>query len=178
MLATGLPEDAVELGRIRDAWGVRGALRIAPHSASPEALFSCRLWHALLPDGRVQPLQVQRVREAGGGELAASVQGIVDRDAALALKGARIFVARTDFPALPEGEYYWVDLIGLRVVNREGVALGEVQRVMDNGAQSVLVVSYVEHGKPRERLIPFVGAYIDDVRLEEGVIAVDWQPDY
>ena len=101
-----------------------------------------------------------------------------DRDAALALKGARLFVPRADFPALPEGEYYWVDLIGLRVVNREGAELGEVQGVMDNGAQAVLIVRTIEQGKERERLIPFVGVYIDDVRLDEGVIAVDWQADY
>ena len=178
MLPAGLPEDAVELGRVRDAWGVRGALRIAPYSASPEALFSCRCWSALLPDGNVQPLHITRVREAGSGDLVASVQGIDDRDAALALKGARLFVPRADFPALPEGEYYWVDLIGLRVINREGAELGEVQGVMDNGAQAVLIVRTIELGKERERLIPFVGVYIDEVRLDEGVIAVDWQEDY
>ena len=178
MQAAGLPQDAVEVGRIRDAWGVRGALRIAPYSASPEALFSCRHWHAVLPDGSVQPLEIKQVREAGGGDLTASVQGVEDRDAALALKGARIFVPRADFPALPEGEYYWVDLIGLRVVNREGVALGEVRDLMPTGAQHVLVISYEEHGKLCERLIPFVAAYVDDVRLDAGTITVDWQSDY
>lgn len=178
MLPAGLPEDAVELGRVRDAWGVRGALKILPYSASPEALFSCRCWHALLPDGNVQPLHITQVRAAGSGDLVASVQGVQDRDAALALKGARLFVPRADFPALPEGEYYWVDLIGLRVINREGVELGEVRDVMDNGAQAVLIVRAIEHGKERERLIPFVGVYIDEVRLDAGTIAVDWQPDY
>ncbi len=176
--AAGLPPDAVEVGRIRDAWGVRGALRIAPYSASPEALFSCRRWHALLAGGSTQPLHVTQVREAGGDDLVASVQGVGDRDAALALKGARLFIARADFPALPEGEYYWVDLIGLRVVNREGVDLGEVRDLLQTGAQHVLVVSFTENGKLRERLIPFVGAYIDDVQQEAGTIIADWQPDY
>ena len=59
----------------------------------------------------------------------ASIQGLEDRDAAEALRGGRVFVSRASFPTATEGEYYWVDLIGLSVVNREGVVLGEVVAV-------------------------------------------------
>jgi 16S rRNA processing protein RimM len=105
-------------------------------------------------------------------------QGIDDRDAAQALRGARIFVPRSSFPVTTQDEYYWVDLIGLQVVNREGVALGQVQEMMSTGPQTVLVLAYEQDGKAQERMIPFVSAFVDKVDLPEKCITVDWQPDY
>ena len=110
--------------------------------------------------------------------MVASAQDIPDRTAAEGLKGARIFIARSSFPTPEEGEYYWVDLIGLAVVNREGVALGTVTDLMATGPQQVLVIGHEEGGKPQERMIPFVDAYVDDVDLAARRITVDWQPDY
>ena len=80
-------------------------------------------------------------------------------------------------------EFYWVDLIGLNVVNREGVALGCVRDLMTTGPQSVLCVEY---SVPQtdgsmsvaERMIPFVSVFIDNVDMAEKCITVDWQPDY
>jgi len=105
-------------------------------------------------------------------------QGIDDRDAAEALRGARIFVPRSSFPSTTDDEYYWVDLIGLAVVNREGVALGVVQELMSTGPQTVLVLAYEQDGKQQERMIPFVSAFVDKVELPAKRITVDWQPDY
>ena len=94
----------------------------------------------------------------------------------------RINLPRSAFPATPEGEYYWVDLIGLDVLNREGVPLGVVRDLMPTGPGSVLVMEYTEtvdgKEKPTERMIPFVAAYVDDVDLKARRITVDWQPDY
>jgi 16S rRNA processing protein RimM len=77
-----------------------------------------------------------------------------------------------------EDEYYWVDLIGLNVVNREGIALGVVRELLATGLQTVLVLSFQHEGKSMERMIPFVAVYIDRVDLATRRIAVDWQPDY
>jgi 16S rRNA processing protein RimM len=87
-------------------------------------------------------------------------------------------VPRSSFPTTSEDEYYWVDLIGLSVVNRDGVALGQVQELMSTGPQTVLVLTYEQGGKTHERLIPFVSAFVDKVDLAEKRITVDWQPDY
>jgi 16S rRNA processing protein RimM len=108
----------------------------------------------------------------------AHAQDITDRDAAEALKGARIFVPRSSFPTAGTDEYYWVDLIGLAVVNREGIALGEVSDLMPTGPQTVLVVAFEHEGARQERMIPFVSAFVDDVDLPNRRITVDWQPDY
>jgi len=88
-------------------------------------------------------------------------------------------VPRSVFPKADEDEYYWVDLIGLAVENREGVALGTVRELLTTGPQTVLVLDgEVVEGKPVERMIPFVAAFIDQVDLAGRRIVVDWQPDY
>ncbi|HMN21891.1 MAG TPA: ribosome maturation factor RimM [Ottowia sp.] len=179
-----LPADAVEVGRVRGAWGIRGWFSVQPYSASPEALFSARRWYLEPSERGARPgfpeavaLDIAQARAHGDG-LVAKAQQVDDRDAAEALKGARIFVARADFPPLPEDEYYWVDLIGLAVVNREGLQLGEVVDLLATGPQQTLVLQQLVAGKTVERLIPFVSAYVDAVDLQERRIRVDWQPDY
>ena len=100
------------------------------------------------------------------------------RGAAEALRGCRIFVPRSSFPSTQPDEYYWVDLMGCEVVNREGVALGQVQDLLSTGLQSVLVLHQKQDGRTLERMIPFVSAYIDEVDLNGRLIRVDWQTDY
>ena len=113
--------------------------------------------------------------------MVASSLDVADRNQAEALKGARIFVPRSSFPTAGTDEYYWVDLLGLDVVNREGVALGQVKDLMSTGPQTVLVLALAsdEAGKPAvERMIPFVAAFVDNVDLPGRLITVDWQLDY
>jgi len=178
-----LPADAIEVGRIADAWGIKGWFKVLPHSASPEALFSSKRWF-LQPSERgaktFSGTVLLRVRETKehSGTLVAGAHDVDDRTAAEALRGARIFVARSSFPTAGTDEYYWVDLIGLEVVNREGVALGVVRELLSTGPQTVLVMAYEAEGKPQERMIPFVGAYVDNVDLPGRRITVDWQADY
>ena len=180
---TALPDDAVEVGRVLDAWGVKGWFKLMPHSASPEALFSARTWF-LLPSERGVPkfagpiaLSIAQVKPHADVVVATAPE-VPDRNTAELLKGARIFISRTAFPAPADGEFYWVDLIGLEVVNREGVSLGQVTDLMAAGPQSTLVVEQATHDKPVERLIPFVDAFVDQVDLPAKRITVDWQPDY
>jgi 16S rRNA processing protein RimM len=178
-----LPTDAIEVGRIADAWGIKGWFKVLPHSASPEALFSSKRWF-LQPSERgaktFSGTVLLRVREAKehSDTVVANAQEVDDRDAAEALKGARIFVARSSFPSTADDEFYWVDLIGLAVANREGVDLGTVKELLSTGPQTVLVLEYQADGKTAERMIPFVAAYIDSVDIAGRRIVADWQPDY
>ena len=178
-----LPADAIEVGRIADAWGIKGWFKVLPYSASPEALFSSKRWF-LQPAERGAKtfsgtvlLKVKEAKEHSDSVVATSAE-VPDRNAAELLKGARIFVSRASFPTPETDEYYWVDLIGLDVVNREGVALGAVRELLHTGPQTVLVLAYEEEGKAKERMIPFVSAYIDTVDLAARRITADWQPDY
>lgn len=178
-----LPADAIEVGRIADAWGIKGWFKVLPHSADPEALFSSKSWF-LLPSEKgaktfagVGRLSVKEAK-IHSDTIVACAHQVDDRNAAEALRGARVFVSRASFPAAKQDEYYWVDLIGLTVVNREGLDLGVVRELLSTGAQTVLVMSYEEGGKALERMIPFVSVYIDDVNLSTRRILVDWQADF
>ena len=181
--AAELPADAIEVGRIQDAWGIKGWFRVLPHSADPQALFSSKRWF-ILPTERGEKtfsgVLKLAIREAKthSDSVVATAQDIDDRNAAEALKGARVFIARSSFPTADKDEYYWVDLIGLEVVNREGVNLGQVKDLLSTGQQTVLVLEFELEGKTQERMIPFVANFVDGVDLPARKISVDWQPDY
>jgi len=195
-----MPADAIEVGRIADAWGIKGWFKVLPHSASPEALFSSKRWYLLPSDrvaggaksptakaaapsgGLVKPvlLKITEAKDHADTVVACSLD-VADRNQAEALKGARIFVPRSSFPTAGTDEYYWVDLLGLDVFNREGVALGQVKDLMSTGPQTVLVLTQAsnEPGKAAtERMIPFVSAFVENVDLPGRKITVDWQLDY
>ena len=201
-----LPSDAVEMGRIADAWGIKGWIKVHAYSASADALLAGTEWFLQPPvapfdrgftafKGTIR-VEVKEIKPHAD-TLVALCDASPHRNAAESLKGARIFMSRSQFPQTSDpDEYYWIDLLGLRVVNREGVALGVVRDLMSTGPNSVLVIEYtvaapvadvsgageptapVAASKQAERLIPFVAAYVDKVDKAAGVITVDWQEDY
>ena len=187
LVASVLPADAVELGRVQDAWGIKGWVRIQPHSADTEALFASTDWFLQPPEARFArgfsaftgcvAVRVAELKAHADG-LVARFDGVADRNTAEALKGCRISLPRSAFPEPTEGEYYWVDLIGLEVVNREGIVLGTVRELLASGPQTTLVIAAEQDGKAIERMVPFVSAFVDGVDLAGRRITVDWQPDY
>jgi 16S rRNA processing protein RimM len=185
------PADAIEVGTISGAWGIKGAVRVAPSASDPAALLHARTWwlqsapHSL-PAGtasRGAKVNVKSVRRHGDA-VVAMLDGIDDRTAAQALSQHVVRVPRTAFPEAGRDEsgreaYYWVDLIGCRVINRQGEALGSVIGLVDTGVHEVLrVEGDPSAANPVERLIPFVQAYVDEVSLSERRIVVDWGLDF
>ncbi|QAU33784.1 ribosome maturation factor RimM [Janthinobacterium sp. 17J80-10] len=173
-----IPEDLVLVGHITGAYGIQGWVRIKPYSADADALLHARTWWLDKPEMR--DVEVQQAKDHSGDTVARLV-GVADRNAAEALKGAAVSVSRRHFPALDEGEFYWIDLIGLAVENLQGEALGQVADMMDNGAHPILrVAPPVEPGqKPGpEMLIPYVGQFVQAVDLAGKKITVDWGRDY
>lgn len=149
--------------------GVRGWVRVFSYTRPRAGILSYARWW-LKRGEKWQMLQVVAGRTHGKGLLAA-LEGIADRDGARALIGADIAVEREDLPALPSGQYYWCDLVGLEVVTTAGVILGRVASLAETGAHDVLVVR-----GDQEYLIPLVfGTYIKDVDLAKGAIRVDWE---
>ena len=188
------PDDAIEVGRIVDAWGLKGWIKVQPFASDPQALFSSRRWFILPSEkaGVTRPatvagalpslLKITQVKDHGD-VVVALAQEVPDRTAAEAMRGARVFIGRASFPTVGPDEFYWIDLIGLDVVNREGVALGRVVGLIDTGPHSVLrvapeVVPAGVSAQEAERLIPFVAAYVDEVSIERRHITVDWGLDY
>ncbi len=188
------PEDAVEVARVLGAWGVAGGLKLKAYAADPQALFSTTRWFlqpalpaavgaAAAPPRRAPAgqlpmprlLRVVKAREQGDS-IVATVQDIGDRDAAEALKGARVFVSRGSFPTPDADEFYWVDLIGMNVINRAGQPLGQVVGLLETGPHCVLRIQPTQASGP-ECLIPFVSVYVDQVDKPAGLITVDWDLD-
>lgn len=173
------PDDLVLVGHVLDAQGIKGLIKARPYSKDPTALFSTKeIWlvkSPALPESAVGYL-IRSVKDHSGN-LVLALAGVEDRDAALGLKGFEIYVSRQEFPQSEGGEYYWVDLIGKKVINLQGQSLGVVIDLMDNGAQSVLCVR--DEGDKNERLIPFVEHVVHEVvsadQGSKGSIVVDWQ---
>ena len=116
-------------------------------------------------------LQEFKVRPAA---ITAKLEGIDDRTGAEMLRGCDVAVTREALGEAGEGEYFWVDLEGLEVVNRQGESLGRVDGLTRGGGADVLVVK----GEDRERLIPFVADYVIQVDREAKRITVDWEAGY
>jgi 16S rRNA processing protein RimM len=175
------PQDAVEVGRILGAWGVKGGIKVKPFSADPQALFSSKRWFiepSEAKPGHAVPALLRVVQARGQNDaVVATVQEIVDRDAAQALAGARVFVPRASFPTPDADEFYWVDLIGLSVLDQEGADLGHVIGLIETGPHCVLRVQSAD-ADAAEVLIPFVDAYVGRVDLGGRTIHVDWHADY
>lgn len=183
------PDDAIEVGTIIGAWGVKGWFKVKAYADDPQALFSSKRWLLKPPEGLMPraaataaplpSLLKIMVAKDHGDVVVAQAHDVPDRSAAEALRGARVFVPRTSFPTAGPDEYYWVDLVGLAVVNRQGEALGEVVGLLDTGPHSVLrVAPSGVTDEADQRLIPFVAAFIDAVSLQDRRITVDWGLDY
>ena len=176
MREAAAPADLIALGTVRGAYGVRGWARIAPHSADGGVLEAVREWW-ILRDGGMQRVTVEGYRRHGEAILA-KWPGCETKEAADALKGTTVAVARGAFPALPEGEHYLGDVLGSRVVNRSGEVLGEVSGLRASEAAGVRR-QWLEVADGRQtHLIPLVEQYVDEVDAAGKLVRVDWQRDW
>lgn len=169
------PEDFVEMGRVIDAYGVRGLLKVEAFGGPDSTLSKTRsVWLKRLD--RSGDFGVRQWK-AHSGNLILSLEGFADRDFAASWKGAVVGVSRAQFPASSDEEIYWVDLIGCRVNGAGSVDLGVVKAVNDHGGGPFLRV-FAEPGvagePARERLIPFIKSYVTDVDLPNKLILADW----
>jgi len=168
---------AVILGKIAGPYGVKGWLKVHSFTRPPAQILRYQNWLLAADrgagDAAWRPARVESTREAGP-KLLAKLTGVDDRTAGAALAGRWIAVAESQLEKLPAGEYYWSDLIGLTVVNRDGVELGAVENLIETGANDVLVV----RDGGLERLLPWAPRVIDEVEMDAGRLRVDWGADW
>ncbi len=172
MSAVSSEQGRIVLGQIVGLYGVRGWVKVFSHSDPKENIFSYAPWqvsHA----GKVIEMKVLSWRKQGKG-LVAQLEGYDDREQARVLIGSEISISKSQLPKAQKGEYYWADLVGLKVENQDGQDFGKVDHLFDTGANDVVVVK-----GERERLIPFIqGQYILDIDLDAGIMKVDWDPEF
>ena len=124
-----------------------------------------------------RPVAPESLKVHGDG-LVVKLTEVVDRNGSEALRGFWIGAPRESLPETDSDEYYWADLIGLTVLNAQGETLGQVDRLIETGANAVLIVIDATGDKPRERLIPFVSDIVRHVDKTSGQIQVDWAADW
>jgi len=173
--------DYAVMGRVIAPYGIKGWVKIHAFTQDRATLLDYATWWlrprmgSAQAAGGWQEFEIEACREHGAA-LIAQLAGIGNRETAAALKGADVGVPRAALPAASANEIYYSDLVGLEVVNRQGVRMGLVARVQDFGAHPVLCIT--DEVSAAERMIPFVAAYVDGVDVAAGRIDVDWQLDY
>lgn len=162
----------IAVGEVLGPFGVRGWVKVRSYTDPPENILRYSPWLLTEQMGVVERKVIDGRRH--GNVVVARVEGINDRDQASLLQRVDVSVPRYRFPPLKRGEYYWADLVGLKVRTVTGVILGTVASMMETGANDVMLVT-----GDRERLIPFVmGDFVKEVELDGGGITVDWDPEF
>lgn len=178
-MQNAIAEDYIVLGKVTAPYGIKGWLKIFSYTEPMDQILDYENW--LLRNGAEQkPVTVVGGRSHGKG-MVAQLAEVADRNASELLGGYEILVHRSQLPDLADGEYYWHELEGLRVSNRDGVDLGKVSHLISAGsANDVLVVQGDQDSLDREeRLIPYLpdqGQTVVD--LQAGTITVDWDPEF
>lgn len=166
--------EIVPMGHVSGVHGISGWLKIFSLTDPREAIFELQPW--LLGE----QLEAVRLKQGKrhGKHLIAMLENINDREQAEGLVSRKIAVYRDQLPKLGEEQFYWTDLVGLKVQLENGRKLGTIQSMLATGANDVMVVRDQLQSE-RERLIPFVmGQYIKSVDLDTGMVVVDWDPDF
>jgi len=165
--------DFIVVGKISGLYGVRGWVRVFSYTQPRENILTYKTWYLQEANGWI-PFELESGRAHSKGVVAKLV-GYDDRDRAIELQQKTIAIKREQLSELEEGDYYWDQLVGLRVTNLEDVELGIVDTLVETGANDVLIVKQDD----QERLIPFVkDDVIKEIDLEAGMMVVDWDADF
>jgi len=172
-------ENQIILGKVGAVYGIKGWLKIHSFTDEIDAILDYFPWSLKLGN-KTQTVEITDWRKHNKG-LIVKVGNIDDRDEAQALVGSEILTSETSLPNLPQGEFYWRDLIGMSVVTTQGYDLGVVSDMMETGANDVLVVkANLNDGfSKKERLIPYLlDQVVESVSIENKQICVDWDPGF
>jgi len=170
-------EKPVVLGTLGTVYGIKGWLKVNSFTDVAEAIFDYNPW-LINQNGVWREIQVSSWKRHNKG-LICKLDGIDVREDALALTNVEIGVAADLLPALPEGEFYWRDLIGCTVVTTKGQLLGRLDHLLETGSNDVMVVKPCPGSlDDRERLLPYTEQCVQKVDLAAGEMRVDWDADF
>ena len=163
--------EPIVIGRIVGVFGVRGWLKVHSYTDPKAKIFSYSPW-LIHQQGQWQPVTLVAKHS---GNMTVKMTGVDDREQARQWVGRDISISRQQLPPLGENEYYWCDLQGLTVINQHGTILGVVERLMETGANDVLIIRQPDQ---QELLIPYqLGGIVETVDLRQQQLRVDWPLD-
>lgn len=175
------------VGRLSGAFGIKGWIKVSSYTEPLQNIFSYQPWYLRPAHQSKHPLDRSQWQscdvvngQMNNKGLIVQLAGITDRDQAALMNGFEIAVPITELPSLDGDDYYWHQLQGLLVRNKQGQCFGKVKYLLETGANDVLVVQGDRASIDQdERLIPYLpGRVVDHVDLQNGIITVDWQADY
>ena len=175
------PEDLIEVGQLRAAYGIQGWLWVYSHTDPMQNLFNYLPWWVHTAAGW-QTIDVKRWRTQGKG-LVVLLKDIADRNDAEKLTGMKIWMSKAQLPKAGLDEFYWADLVGLTVLGTDDagqqVNLGKISELFETGANDVMVVrATADSIDGEERMIPWHSDIIIAIDLEQKHIQVNWGADY
>ena len=179
MTQAALPsrDDLIQVGHVHTAYGIKGWVWVMSRTEPIANIFAYGPWY-LDRAGTLSKVELADKRAQGKG-LVAQFAGCEDRNAADLMIGATIWVPKSALQTLAADEYFWSDLIGMRVVTEQGVLLGRVEDMMETGANDVIVVQACEGSiDEQERLLPWVDQVVLKVDRDAKYITVDWDPEF
>lgn len=164
--------DWIVIGRFGRPHGLKGFVTVHSFTEPRDNILRYTDWHAYI-NKQWQALKLLRV-EMNEKSILAQLEGYNEREQAATLSNIEIAVSREQLPPLKEGEYYWHDLVGMQVVNQQGILLGTIKEIMPTGSNDVLVVE-----GDKRHLIPYLpGQFVFDINPSQRVITVDWDVDF
>ena len=177
MSATPSAEDLIVLGKITSVHGVRGEVKIYSFTDPIDNLLDYNPW-TLKREGEVKQVELVSGR-LQGKILVAKLKGLDDREVARTYAGFDICVPRALLPDLEDGEFYWHQLEGLKVIDLQGQLLGRLDHLLETGSNDVMVVKPCPGSlDDRERLLPYTEQCVQQIDLAAGEMRVDWDADF
>jgi 16S rRNA processing protein RimM len=174
------------MGKVTSVYGVKGWVKVFSYTQPKENICEYKQWQLQDASNKLISVDVLDCKAHGNG-LVAQLKGVQDREQAKAYCGMLVSVPSEKLPDLPEGEFYWSQLQGLKVYalnhqteGQKPVLLGTVDHLIETGSNDVLVVRKCKDSVDgRERLVPYLpDQVVKRIDLEKGVIEVDWDPDF
>lgn len=169
--------ELVVLGKIVSVHGIRGAVKVYSFTDPIDNILDYEDW--ILHRENEQMTVKLIAGRMQGKVLVAELEDLMDRDQASELVGFEICIPHSKLPKLNDGEYYWLELQGLKVINQQNELLGLVDHLLETGANDVLVVKpCVSSVDDRERLLPYIDQCVLSIDLEAKELRVDWDAEF
>ena len=171
-------DDLIVIGKIYSIHGVRGEVKVYSFTDPIDNLLDYKKL-TLRRGNDVRQAELVSGRSHNGKFLVVKLKGLDDREEARLLAGYEICVPRNLFPELTDGEYYWYQLEGLKVIDQLGQLLGKIDHLLETGANDVMVVKPCAGSlDDRERLLPYTEQCVLAVDLAAGEMKVEWDADF
>lgn len=163
--------ERIVIGHFGQSYGIKGWIKVNSHTDPVDNIIMYRQWQ-IYHHGQWQTAEITDIKRQGNVIIAKLANCHTPEEAKLYTNDA-IAIFRHQLPPLTPEEHYWVDLIGLQVINHQGINLGVVDHLFETGANDVLVIK-----GDKQRLVPYIQNVIQSVDLIEKKIIVNWDADF